>query len=62
MASGETTTTVECPECREPLDVPVRARHLTKVEVAVHVDLDPVREHIASHQAAFTMELPPTAR
>lgn len=62
MASGETTTTVQCPECKEPLTVPVHARHITKTKIAVNIDLDPAREHIASHQARLTTELPPTAR
>lgn len=62
MASGDTTGTVQCPECKQPVEYPVRVHHRSTTEVAVAVDLAPVREHAASHEAHFTMELPPTAR
>ncbi|MEU1275323.1 hypothetical protein [Streptomyces sp. NPDC005799] len=58
MASGETTSTVQCPECEEPIEFPVRACHLSKTEVALAIDLAPVREHIDGHQVPFTAELP----
>jgi hypothetical protein len=62
MASGQTTGTVQCPECSEPVTFPVTAQHRSRTEMTVHVDLDPVREHVASHRAPLTTELPPTAR
>ncbi|WP_055518283.1 hypothetical protein [Streptomyces ossamyceticus] len=62
MASGETTGTVMCPVCEQPVTYPVRLCHRTRTEAAVAFDLAPVREHIASHEARFTTELPPTAR
>lgn len=60
MASGETTGTVRCPECKEPLAFPVRLSHRTNTEVDVSADLAPVHEHIAGHQAQFTTEPPIT--
>lgn len=63
MASGETTATMQCPECKEPIEFPVSARHLTSLKVALSYDLAPVREHIARHQAQLVTELPsPTQR
>ncbi|PAZ15667.1 hypothetical protein CLM62_12790 [Streptomyces sp. SA15] len=62
MASGDTTGTAQCPECHESVEFPVRARHRSRTEVEVSVDLDPVREHVASHAARYVTELPPTAR
>lgn len=62
MASGQTISTMQCPQCKEPVEFTVRARHLTKTKVALSLDLDPVREHIAEHQAQFAMELPPPAQ
>lgn len=62
MASGSTTGTVQCPECKEPVTYPVRVRHLSKTKIGITIDPTPIREHIASHEARFTTELPPTAR
>lgn len=62
MASGNTTGTVQCPECKEPLTFPVRLSHRTNTEVAVSVDLTPLHEHIAGHHAQFTTEPPVTVR
>lgn len=62
MASGEITSTVQCPECKEQVVFPVSARHVTNTEVRLSADLAPVREHAASHEARFTAEQPPTAR
>lgn len=58
MASGETTSVMQCPECDEPIEFPVSARHVSKTKVALSVDLTPVREHAASHQTRFATELP----
>ncbi|WP_405924867.1 hypothetical protein [Streptomyces sp. NBC_00035] len=41
---------------------PVRVRHLSKTKIGVIIDPTPIREHLASHEARFTTELPPTAR
>jgi hypothetical protein len=62
MASGETTSTVQCPQCKEPVAFPVSFRHLSTTELAISFDLALVREHIASHEARYVTELPPTAR
>ncbi|MFD9192976.1 hypothetical protein ACFWCA_32780 [Streptomyces phaeochromogenes] len=40
----------------------MRVHHRSTTEVAIAVDLAPVREHAASHEAHFTTDLPPTAR
>lgn len=61
MAALSTALT-QCPECGEPLLIPVTTRQLNPTTYALHFDLDQVREHIATHQASFTIELPPTAR
>jgi hypothetical protein len=58
LATGLT----ECPECAEPLLIPVRARQLNATEYALHFDFSQVREHADTHQAHITTELPPTAR
>lgn len=62
MASGNTTGTVQCPECTQPLTFPVRLSHRTNTEVAVSADLTPVHEHIAGHQTQFANEPPATVR
>jgi hypothetical protein len=62
MASGDTTATVQCPECKEPVTFSVRLRHRSNTEVAVSVDLAPVHDHIASHQPQVTTEPPVTVR
>jgi len=62
MATSTTTSTVRCPECDERVEFLVTARHLSKTKVAVSIDLAPVREHVASHQARIVTELPITAR
>lgn len=62
MASGNTTGTVQCPECKQPVEFPVRTRYSSTTEAVVSFDLGPVYEHVASHEASFTLELPPTAR
>lgn len=62
MAFGDTATTVQCPECKTPLTLPVRLRFRTTTEIAVSIDLAPLREHVASHEARIVTELPPTAR
>jgi hypothetical protein len=61
MASGNTTGRAVCPVCTEPIAFPVNAAYLSKTEVAVSVDLAPVNEHLASHQASLTTELPAPA-
>ena len=45
------STTVDCPACREPLDVPLvgRADEQDKALVWVQVDLTVVREHGRTH-------------
>jgi hypothetical protein len=62
MASGNTMGTVQCPECKEPVTYPVRVRHLSKTTLGVSIDPTPIRDHLASHEARFSTELPPTAR
>ncbi|MFF9285406.1 hypothetical protein [Streptomyces griseosporeus] len=62
MASGPTALTVHCPHCEEPIEVPVTARHLSRTEVAISVDLGSAREHIAVHVPRLITDLPPTAR
>jgi hypothetical protein len=62
MASGNTTGTVQCPQCNEPVTYPVHVRHLGKAKIGVSIDPAPIREHLATHKASFTRELPPTAR
>jgi hypothetical protein len=62
VASGNTTGIVQCPACKEPVTYPVRVRHLSKTEIGVSIDPAPIREHMATHEARFTLELPPTAR
>jgi len=52
----------QCPACDEPLIIPVRARHLSRTVVSLAFDLDQAREHLATHEATFTTDLPPTAR
>lgn len=56
------TALVQCPECDEPLLIPVRTRTRSTTEVALHFDLSQVREHVATHGVHFATELPPTAR
>ncbi|MFF5001713.1 hypothetical protein ACFY3G_02700 [Streptomyces phaeochromogenes] len=63
MADGNTTSSVDCPICSEPVPFPVTITHRSNLRVGVAVDLAPVREHMATHQApSFTTELPPTDR
>jgi hypothetical protein len=62
MASGETTGTLQCPVCEQPVTYPVRLRHSARTEATIAFDLAPVREHMAGHEVRFTTELPPTAR
>jgi phage FluMu protein Com len=62
MASCGTSATVQCPECKELVVFPATARHTGKTTVSVTIDPAPIRDHLASHEARFTMELPPTAR
>ncbi|MFE1926522.1 hypothetical protein ACFW91_28675 [Streptomyces asoensis] len=57
-----TTSTVQCPECGGTVDVTVRAEHRTRTVVELHVDMHPLRNHIAGHLALFTTELPHAAR
>jgi hypothetical protein len=52
----------ECPDCDEPLIVPVTYRHITRTTVAIDLDLSQVREHMATHNTSVSTELPPTAR
>ncbi|MFD9192980.1 hypothetical protein ACFWCA_32800 [Streptomyces phaeochromogenes] len=61
MAATMSTALTQCPECDEPLLIPVRA-HQRGVQVTLAVDLSQVRDHAATHEARFTTELPPTAR
>lgn len=56
------TALAQCPECDEPLLIPMRVRQTGPTTYTVHFDLSPVREHVATHTARFTTELPPTAR
>lgn len=58
LATGLT----QCPECDEPLLIPVRARQVGPAEYAVHFDLSQVREHVGTHSARLTTELPPATR
>jgi hypothetical protein len=62
MASGNTTGIVQCPECKEPVTYPVRVRHLSTTKIGVSIDPAPIRDHLATHEARFALELPPTAR
>lgn len=62
MADGNTTGTAQCPECKEPVTYAVQVRHLSKTKIGVTIDPAPIREHVASHQARLTTDLPPTAR
>ena len=56
------TGLVQCPECDEPLLIPVRARQVGPAEYAVHFDLSQVREHVDTHVGRLTTELPPAPR
>ncbi|MEV0470225.1 hypothetical protein [Streptomyces prunicolor] len=58
LATGLT----QCPECHEPLLVPVRARQVGPAEYALHFDLSQVREHVDTHVAGLATELPPAAQ
>jgi hypothetical protein len=41
---------------------PIRVRHLSTTKIGVSIDPAPIRDHLATHEARFTLELPPTAR
>ncbi|NUS74981.1 MAG: hypothetical protein HOV70_02115 [Streptomyces sp.] len=62
MATGQTTALTQCPTCGEPLLVLVQAHQVSRTEYAIHIDLSQAREHIGTHRARLTTELPPTAR
>ncbi|MFF9324031.1 hypothetical protein ACF1AY_04860 [Streptomyces sp. NPDC014776] len=62
MRPSPTAGLAQCPECDEPLIIPVTYRHATPTVVALSFDLSQAREHLATHEARITTELPPTAR
>lgn len=62
MADGNTTATVRCPECAEPITIHVKLTYQRAAGPSAAFDLAPLRVHIATHAATFTTELPPTAR
>ncbi|MGW3410258.1 hypothetical protein [Streptomyces sp. NPDC000888] len=56
------TALTQCPECDEPLLIPVTSRTLTPTTYALHFDFTQVREHVTTHEARFITELLLTAR
>jgi len=61
MASGETAVYARCPACSEPIELNVTVK-LDMKRVVVGIDTAPIRDHIATHETRYTMELPPTAK
>ncbi|MGW0372454.1 hypothetical protein ACWDZW_26900 [Streptomyces coeruleorubidus] len=62
MRPEPTAALAQCPACDEPLIIPVRLRHASRTVVHLGFDLSQAREHLATHEARITTELPPTAR
>ncbi|MDG9717414.1 hypothetical protein [Streptomyces sp. DH24] len=62
MGPDLATALTTCPDCDEPLLIPVRVRHDSRTVVRLHFDLSQAREHLATHEARIASELPPTAR
>ena len=58
MATGQTTATVRCPECGEPITIPVRLACRRGGNATMSFDLAPIRAHADTHLATFTTEPP----
>lgn len=56
------TALTECPVCDEPLLIPITARAVDPTTYKLAFDFGQVRDHAATHEASYTLELPPTAR
>ncbi|WP_405399183.1 hypothetical protein [Streptomyces microflavus] len=61
MATGETTAVVHCPECKEPITIPVRLTHPQGSGPTMSIDLRPVHDHADTHVATYSTELPTAA-
>ncbi|MFB6423676.1 hypothetical protein ACFCXC_18310 [Streptomyces microflavus] len=61
MATGETTATVQCPECNETINIPVRLTHPHGNGPTMAIDLRPVQDHTDTHMATYSTDLPTAA-
>ena len=61
MADGQSTTMIRCPQCSEPVTVPVRLAYQRGANPTMAFDLSPVQDHMDTHVATYSTELPHAA-